>query len=89
MSYQFDKKLFPHRHYFGWMGFVPVELSHAQIRDADEVVPVPGKGAIIVSVPGLLDPADPAQVEQAHRVEMQLAHYNLLPVTDPDLRGAP
>ncbi|WP_238692483.1 Imm52 family immunity protein [Xanthomonas oryzae] len=89
VSYQFDKKLFPHRQYFGWMGFVHVELSHAQIREADEVVPVPGKGTIIISVPGLLDPADPAQVEQAHRVEMQLAHYNFLPVTDPDLRDAP
>ncbi|AKO02821.1 hypothetical protein ADT27_14900 [Xanthomonas oryzae] len=87
--YQIDKKLFPHRQYFGWMGFVPTELSHAQIRDADEVIAVPGKGTIIVTVPGLFDPTDAAQVEQVHRVEMQLAHYNLLRVTDPDVRDAP
>ncbi|MGS0604695.1 hypothetical protein ACQEPW_021785 [Xanthomonas oryzae pv. oryzicola] len=71
------------------MGFVPTELSHAQIRDADEVIAVPGKGTIIVTVPGLFDPTDAAQVEQVHRVEMQLAHYNLLRVTDPDVRDAP
>ncbi len=71
------------------MGFVPTELSHAQIRDADEMIAVPGKGTIIVTVPGLFDPTDAAQVEQVHRVEMQLAHYNLLRVTDPDLRDAP
>ncbi|AKO21654.1 hypothetical protein ACU11_00395 [Xanthomonas oryzae pv. oryzicola] len=87
--YQLDKKLFPHRQYFGWMGFVPTELSHAQIRDADEMIAVPGKGTIIVTVPGLFDPTDAAQVEQVHRVEMQLAHYNLLRVTDPDVRDAP
>ncbi|PTA72260.1 hypothetical protein C9412_06970 [Stenotrophomonas sp. Nf1] len=85
VTYQLDRRLYQHRRYFGWMGFVPAQITHAQIRDAHAVHPVDGLGTVIVSVPGVFDPADDAQVEKVHRVEMDLASYELLPVTDPNL----
>lgn len=85
MTYQFDQKLYPHREFLGWMGFVPAQLRQEQLRDAHEVLPVEGRGSVVVAVPGMFNPADPAQVAAVHRVEMQLAHFELLPVTDPAL----
>lgn len=84
--YQLDKRLYQHRDFIGWMGFVPVDLPHAQIRDAYETIPVPGKGTVVVAVPGVFDPTDGGHVEKVHRVEMDLASYDLLPVLDPNLR---
>ncbi|HGM6731131.1 TPA: hypothetical protein ACKQBZ_002222 [Stenotrophomonas maltophilia] len=87
VDYQIDRRLYQHREFFGWMGFVPAQISHAQIRDAHAVHPVDGLGTVIVSVPGVFDPTDDAQVDKVHRVEMDLASYNLLPVTDPHFKG--
>ena len=87
VSYQLDRRLYQHRRFFGWMGFVPAQITHAQIRDAHAVHPVDGLGTVIVSVPGVFDPTDDAQVDKVHRVEMDLASYDLLPVTDPNLKG--
>jgi len=85
--YRISRRLYQHRQFFGWMGFIPAQITHAQIRDAHAVHPVDGLGTVIVSVPGIFDPSDDAQVERVHRVEMDLASYDLLPVTDPNLRG--
>ncbi|MDH5821911.1 hypothetical protein QFW77_02735 [Luteimonas sp. RD2P54] len=85
VSYQFDLRLYQHRQFFSWMGYVPVEIPHERIRDAHVTVKA-GKGTVIVAVPGLFDPADDAQVYKAHRVEMDLASYDLLPVIDPNLK---
>jgi len=87
VTYQIDRRLYQHREFFGWMGFVPAQITHAQIRDAHAIHPVDGLGTVIVSVPGVFDPTDDAQVDKVHRVEMDLASYDLLPVTDPNLRG--
>ncbi|AWH44063.1 Imm52 family immunity protein [Stenotrophomonas sp. ZAC14A_NAIMI4_1] len=87
VAYQFDRRLYQHREFFGWMGFVPAQITHAQIRDAHAVHPVDGLGTVIVSVPGVFDPTDDAQVDKVHRVEMDLASYDLLPVTDPSIKG--
>ncbi|HEL4297969.1 immunity 52 family protein [Stenotrophomonas sp. GD03930] len=87
VTYQLDRRLYQHRRYFGWMGFVPAQITHAQIRDAHAVHPVDGLGTVIVSVPGVFDPTDDAQVDKVHRVEMDLASYDLLPVADPNLKG--
>jgi len=86
VSYRFNRRLYQHRQFFGWLGYVPVDLPHARIRDAYETIKA-GKGTIVVSVPGLFDPADDAQVDKAHRVEMDLASYELLPVIDPNLKS--
>lgn len=85
--YQINRRLYQHRQFFGWMGFVPVQITHPQLRDAHAVHPVDGLGTVIVSVPGVFDPCDDAQVDKVHRVEMDLASYDLLPVTDPNLMG--
>ncbi|HGM6068036.1 TPA: hypothetical protein ACKP39_001720 [Stenotrophomonas maltophilia] len=87
VTYQMSRRLYQHRQFFGWMGFVPAQITHAQIRDAHAVHPVDGLGTVIVSVPGVFDPTDDAQVDKVHRVEMDLASYDLLPVTDPNLKG--
>ncbi|HIE1100039.1 MULTISPECIES: Imm52 family immunity protein [Stenotrophomonas] len=87
VDYQLDRRLYQHRRFFGWMGFVPAQIAHAQIRDAHAVHPVDGLGTVIVSVPGVFDPTDDAQVDKVHRVEMDLASYDLLPVTDPHFKG--
>ncbi|HFK2919722.1 TPA: hypothetical protein ACGY72_000876 [Stenotrophomonas maltophilia] len=87
VDYQLDRRLYQHREFFGWMGFVPAQITHAQIPDAHAVHPVDGLGTVIVSVPGVFDPSDDAQVRKVHRVEMDLASYDLLPVTDPNLKG--
>jgi len=87
VSYQIDRRLYQHREFFGWMGFVPAQITHAQIRDAHAVHPVECLGTVIVSVPGVFDPTDDAQVDKVHRVEMDLASYDLLPVTDPHFKG--
>lgn len=87
VTYQLDRRLYQHRRYFGWMGFVPAQITHAQIPDAHAVHAVDGQGTVIVSVPGMFDPTDDAQVDKVHRVEMDLASYDLLPVSDPSLKG--
>lgn len=87
VNYQISRRLYQHRQFFGWMGFVPAQITHAQIRDAHSVHPVDGLGTVIVSVPGVFDPTDDAQVDKVHRVEMDLASYDLLPVTDPHFKG--
>jgi hypothetical protein len=87
VTYQIDRRLYQHRQFFGWMGFVPAQITHAQIPDAHAVHAVDGQGTVIVSVPGVFDPTDDAQVDKVHRVEMDLASYDLLPVTDPHFKG--
>ncbi|MBK0055632.1 Imm52 family immunity protein [Stenotrophomonas sp. S39] len=87
ICYQMDRRLYQHRQFFGWMGFVPAQVDHAQLPDAHAVHPIDGLGTVIVSVPGVFDPCDDAQVERVHRVERDLASRDLLPVTDPHFKG--
>jgi len=87
ICYQMDRRLYQHRQFFGWMGFVPAQVDHAQLPDAHVVHPIDGLGTVIVSVPGVFDPCDDAQVERVHRVERDLASRDLLPVTDPHFNG--
>jgi len=87
ICYQMDRRLYQHRQFFGWMGFVPAQVDHAQLPDAHAVHPIDGLGTVIVSVPGVFDPCDDAQVERVHHVERDLASRDLLPVTDPHFKG--
>lgn len=86
VTYQFKSRPYQHREFLGWMGFVPANITHDHIRDAHAVYPAEGLGTVIVSVPGIFYPADDAQVDKAHRVEMSLASYDLSPVLDPNLK---
>ncbi len=87
VTYQVERRLNQHRQFFGWMGFVPAQVDQTQLTDAHAVHAVDGLGTVIVSVPGVFDPTDDAQVERVHRLERDLASYNLLPVTDPHFKG--
>ena len=87
VSYQIDRRLYQHREFFGWMGFVPAQITHAQIRDAHAIHAVDGLGTVIVSVPCVFDPCDDTQVERVHRLERDLACRDLLPLTDPHFKG--
>ncbi|PTA72259.1 hypothetical protein C9412_06965 [Stenotrophomonas sp. Nf1] len=87
ICYQLDRRLYGHRQFFGWMGFVPAQVDHSQLPDAHAVYAVDGLGTVIVSVPGVFDPCDDTQVERVHRVERDLANLDLLPVTDPHFKG--
>ncbi|KAG1221406.1 hypothetical protein G6F68_020934 [Rhizopus microsporus] len=69
------------------MGYVPARVDQTQLPDAHAVHAVDGLGTVIVSVPGVFDPCDDAQVERVHRLERDLASYALMPVTDPHFKG--
>jgi hypothetical protein len=85
--YQIHRRQYKHRDFFGWMGYVPARVDQTQLPDAHAVHAVDGLGTVIVSVPGVFDPCDDAQVERVHRLERDLASYDLLPVTDPHFKG--
>ena len=87
IHYQMDRRLHQHLQFFGWMGFIPAQVDHAQLPDAHAIHAVDGLGTVIVSVPGVFDPCDDMQVERVHRVERDLASYDLLPVTHPHFKG--
>jgi hypothetical protein len=82
--YGTDHRVFPHREFFGWMGFVRRRVTHDQVPEADEVIPLPqGAGTVIVAVANVFDVHNPAHIEKAQRVEMRLVDLDALPVTDP------
>ena len=87
INYQLHRRLYGHREFLGWMGYVPARVDQTQLPDAHAVHAVDGLGTVIVSVPGVFDPCDDTQVERVHRVERDLASRDLLPVTDPHFKG--
>lgn len=84
-TYKIAYQAFPHRRFFGWMGFVPKLLKPEDVPDAAEVIPIGSKGSVIVAVNEPFDLHDPAHIQRANQVEMDLADLDLLPVTDPSL----
>jgi hypothetical protein len=82
--YGIDRRVFPHREFLGWMGFVKGHIEARQIPEADKLILLPEKeGTIIVAVADVFDVHNPDHVEQAQRVEMRLVDLDALPVTDP------
>jgi hypothetical protein len=82
--YSFDKRVFPHREFLGWIGFVKKEIEMSEIPEADERILVREKGGtMIVTVADRFDVHNPAHIEKAHRVEMRLVDLDALPVIDP------
>ncbi|WP_411850917.1 hypothetical protein ACLB90_19045 [Stenotrophomonas sp. LGBM10] len=84
-SYALDHRLFPHRRWLGWMGFVPELVPHRYIPEAASVHVVKGCGTIIVSVEGCLDLHNRAHLRQVHEVEARMAQLGLLDLTDATL----
>jgi len=83
LLYSLDRTPFPHREFLGWMGYVPQQLTQAEVPDASRLERH-GQGTLILSTP-LLDLSDPVAVMQANKVEMSLVDLGLLPVTDRSL----
>lgn len=82
--YGVDHRVFPHREFLGWMGFVKGDIESRQLPEADELIPLHEKGGtVIVAVADAFDVHNPAHVEKAQRVEMRLVDIDALPVTDP------
>ncbi len=84
-TYVQHHRLFPHRRWLGWMGFVPELVPHRYIPEAASVHVVKGCGTIIVSVEGCLDLRNKAHLRQVHEVEARMAQLGLLDLTDATL----
>lgn len=83
-SYCVHFRVFPHREFLGWMGFVKGAVTSSEVPEADELISIPKRGGtLVVAVAGGFDIHNPAHVQQAQRVEMRLVDLDLLPVTDP------
>lgn len=83
VSYRADFATFPHRKCLGWMGFVPQVVTAEQLPLAAELVPVPGKGTVIVAVNEPFDLNNMQHIQRANQIEMDMVDHDLLPVTDP------
>lgn len=83
-SYGVDLRVFPHREFFGWMGFVKEMVLPDQVPEADELVPIrENGGTVIIAVAHAFDVHNAMHIEKAQRVEMRLVDLDVLPVTDP------
>lgn len=80
--YGSDHRVFEHREFLGWMGFVRETVTPDDIAEADDVTPLAPGGTLIVSVADAFDVHNPAHIQKAQRVEMRLADLGLLPFTD-------
>ncbi|HDS1127324.1 TPA: immunity 52 family protein [Stenotrophomonas maltophilia] len=84
-TYYLNHRLFPHRRWLGWMGFVPVLVPHRFIPEAAKMEVVKGRGTIIVTVDEPFDLHNPDHIKRAHQVELRMANAGLLDVTDTSL----
>ena len=84
-NYETHLKVFPHRDYIGWMGYVPHEIAADDLPEAAELVPIKGKGTVVVTVADNFDLDNPTHVAQANKVEVKLAELGMLPVVDKSL----
>src|SRR5690606_16178538 len=84
-NYETHLKVFPHRDYIGWMGYIPHELAADELPEAAELVPIKGMGTVIVTVADNFDLDNPTHVAQANKVEVKLAELGMLPVVDKSL----
>ncbi|WP_313160605.1 Imm52 family immunity protein [Stenotrophomonas sp.] len=83
MTYSGDRRVFHHREYLGWMGYVHAPLSADQLPHAARLERQ-GRGTLILAA-DVLDLGDHAAVEQANRTEIGLVDLGLLPVIDSSL----
>jgi hypothetical protein len=83
MTYSGDRRVFHHREYLGWMGYVDAPLAADQLPQAARLERQ-GRGTLILAA-DVLDLGDHAAIEQANRTEIGLADLGLLPVIDSSL----
>lgn len=84
-NYYLDEmQVFPERPGVGWMLYLPHEIAHNQVPEAQMlryVTDVNGhKGTIVISeIDGIFDADNPAHVHTANKIEIRLADRGLLP----------
>lgn len=86
-TYSQEHRLFPHRRWLGWMGFVPQLVPGKFIPEAAAMEVVKGKGTIIVALDECFDLRNPDHLKRAHQVELRMANAGLLDIIDPSLLG--
>ncbi|WDM64287.1 Imm52 family immunity protein [Stenotrophomonas forensis] len=84
-TYYLNHRLFPHRRWLGWMGFVPELVPRRFIPEAAVIEVVKGRGTIIVAVDAPFDLHNPDHLKRVHQVELRMANAGLLEVIDPSL----
>jgi len=84
MTYSGDRRVFRHREYLGWMGYVDAPLAADQLPQAARLERH-GRGTLILATKAL-GLGDRASVEQANRTEIGLAELGLLPAARGSLK---
>ncbi|MHC1670057.1 Imm52 family immunity protein [Stenotrophomonas maltophilia] len=84
-TYYANHRLFPHRRWLGWMGFVPHLVPRKFIPEAASMEVVKGKGTMIVALDEPFDLRNPEHLRRVHQVELRMANAGLLDITDPTL----
>ncbi|NWC11986.1 immunity 52 family protein [Pseudomonas agarici] len=82
-TYETDFCTFPHRKCVGWMAFVPRAVTSEQLPLAAEIIDIPGKGTVIVTVKEPFELTNMAHIRRANEIEMDMVDLDLLPLTDP------
>lgn len=81
-SYATAFATFPHRQCVGWMAYIPSDVTAELAPTAEALVPA-GNGTVVVAVKTYFDISNPAHIQAANQIEMDLAGHDLLKVTDP------
>ncbi len=82
-TYETDFCTFPHRKCVGWMAFVPHVVTSEQLPLAAEIIDIPGKGTVIVTVKEPFELTNMAHIRRANEIEMDMVDLDFLPLTDP------
>jgi hypothetical protein len=81
-SYASSFATFPHRQCVGWMAYIPSDVTPELAPTAEALVRA-RNGTIVVAVKTYFDISNPAHIQAANQIEMDLADHDLLKVTDP------
>lgn len=81
-SYASSFATFPHRPCVGWMAYIPSDVTPELAPTAEALVRA-RNGTIVVAVKTYFDISNPAHIQAANQIEMDLADHDLLKVTDP------
>lgn len=73
-------KAFKDRQTIGWIGFCPHPLEVADYPEADELIAVPERGALIVSCPAAMNEQSSADVQRVGNLDIRLLENGLLPM---------
>jgi len=81
-SYASSFATFPHGQCVGWMAYIPSDVTAELVPTAEALVRT-RNGTIVVAVKTCFDISNPAHIQAANQIEMDLADHDLLKATDP------